>query len=322
MLDAAVRVAPGEFGGGSFANGSGLRDYKLFVPRAYHGQALPLVVLLHGCTQDADDFAAGTKMNAIADEHDCFVLYPQQSRAANATLCWNWFNAADQQRDRGEPSIIADLTRAIIRTYGVEKSKVFVAGMSAGGAMAVIVGAMYPEIFSAVGIHSGMPYQAAQNVFTAMSAMRRGAEDYALKNLAHVRAITFHGSKDTRVHPRNSEQIIVQLLGADPPRKPGKRLTMQTGTRSGRSFERKIFRDAEGRTLAEQWLVKGTAHAWSGGSPEGSHTDPTGPDASREMLRFFLGGPDRVESAEDARSSHRILRRALRALKLLPAQDH
>lgn len=321
MLDGSAPIAAGEFSGGSYTSSAGRRDYKLFAPHRYHGQALPLVVMLHGCTQDPDDFAAGTRMNQVADEKDCFVLYPQQSKAANPSLCWNWFNALDQERGHGEPSLIADMTREVIKTYGIDTRQVFVAGMSAGGAMAVILAATYPDVFSAIGVHSGLPYQAAQNLLTALSAMRRGAKDYALKNLKPVRAIVFHGSKDRKVHPRNGEQIILQLLGPSPASTAGKRLTLQTGTKNGRSFERKVFRNPAGSTLAEQWLVRGTGHAWSGGSVEGSHAEPAGPDASREMLRFFLRAPDPVETSREAGAPNSILRRALRALKLLPAQN-
>jgi poly(hydroxyalkanoate) depolymerase family esterase len=320
VLDGSERIAAGEFAGGSYANSAGRRDYKLFAPHRYRGQALPLVLMLHGCTQDPDDFATGTRMNQVADEKDCFVLYPQQSKDANPSLCWNWFNAPDQERDQGEPSIIADMAREVIKTYRIDPSQVFVAGMSAGGAMAVILAATYPDVFSAIGVHSGIPYQAAQNLLTALSAMRRGAQDHSLKNLKPVRAIVFHGSKDRKVHPRNGEQIIRQLLGPSTASTTGKGLTVRTGVKNGRSFERKIFRNPEGSTLAEQWLVRGASHGWSGGSAEGSHVEPAGPDASREMLRFFLRAPDVVEASREVSAQNGILRRALRALKLLPTQ--
>ncbi|MDP9089348.1 MAG: PHB depolymerase family esterase [Pseudomonadota bacterium] len=321
MPDGIAQIAAGAFSGGSYTNGAGCRAYKLFAPHRYHGQALPLVVMLHGCTQDPDDFAAGTRMNQAADESDCFVLYPQQSKTANPSLCWNWFNALNQQRGHGEPSIIADMAREVIKTCGIDARQVFVVGMSAGGAMAVILAAAYPDLFSAVGVHSGIPYQAAQDLLTALSAMRRGAEDSALKNLKHVRAIVFHGSRDRKVHPRNGEQIILQLLGSSPASTTGQGVILQTGTKNGRSFQRKIFRHPDGRALAEQWLVKGTGHAWSGGSPEGSHVDPAGPDASREMLRFLLGSPDPVGTSGEAGAQKSLLRRALHALKLVPTQD-
>jgi len=321
VLDGLAPIAAGEFSGGSYANSAGRRNYKLYAPHRYHGQALPLVVMLHGCTQDPDDFAAGTRMNQAADEKDCFVLYPQQSKAANPSLCWNWFSALDQQRDHGEPSIIADMARDVMRTHRIDTRRVFVAGMSAGGAMAVILAATYPDVFSAVGVHSGIPYQAAQNLLTALSAMRRGAKDNALMNLKPVRTIVFHGSKDRKVHPRNGEQIILQLLDPSPASAAGKRVTLQSGTKNGRSFERKVFHNPEGSTLAEQWLVRGTGHAWSGGSAEGSNAEPAGPDASREMLRFFLRAPDPVETSRETGARNSILRRTLRALRLLPAQN-
>ena len=317
MADGSVRVAAGEFGSGSFANGAGHRDFKLFVPDRYHGQELPLIVMLHGCTQNPDDFAAGTRMNTVANEHDCLVLYPQQSTAANSSLCWNWFSALDQQRDQGEPSIIADLTREIIATYGIDRHRIFIAGMSAGGAMALILAVAYPDLYSAVGVHSGIPYQAARNVLTAMSVMRRGAEDYVVISLKDVRVIVFHGGTDKTVNPLNGEQVILQLLGTASAH-PGKLSTVQTGATNGRSYDRKTFRDLDGTTVAEHWSVHKTGHAWSGGSAAGSYADPSGPNASYEMVRFFLRAPDDAEIHRGLARRQGVLRRALQALKLVP----
>jgi poly(hydroxyalkanoate) depolymerase family esterase len=279
-------VAPGAVGKGAFLSSAGEREYHLFVPHVYGGQRLPLVVMLHGCKQDATDFAAGTRMNVVADEFDCFVLYPQQSKAANPSRCWNWFMAHDQRRNQGEPLIIADLTREVIRAYGIDDRRVFVAGMSAGGAMAATLGATYPDLFSAIGVHSGLPYRAAGNLWSALSAMKVGTEDDSLTRSAPMRTIVFHGSEDGRVHPRNGEQVITQFLGS---RLPGTSPSEpQAGEFNGRAYERTLFRDSRGDTQAEQWLIHGAGHAWSGGGIDGSYTDAMGPDASREMLRFFL----------------------------------
>ncbi|MGI4850051.1 MAG: extracellular catalytic domain type 1 short-chain-length polyhydroxyalkanoate depolymerase [Janthinobacterium lividum] len=277
----------GRFLSGSFANRAGKRQYKLYVPSAYHGQPLPLVVMLHGCTQNPDDFAAGTRMNALAESQPCLVLYPAQERAANSSRCWNWFNAIDQKRDQGEPSIIAGMTREIMQTWHVDARQVFVAGLSAGGAMAIIMGTVYPELYAAVGVHSGLPYAAASDLPSALAAMKggmgaRAAGSRASAKLAAIPVIVFHGDRDQTVSPRNGEQVLAQAVPGAAAGSPAR-----VERAAGHAYTRTVLADDAGRVLAEQWLVHGAGHAWSGGSASGSYTDAKGPDASAEMLRFF-----------------------------------
>ncbi|MES2072045.1 MAG: PHB depolymerase family esterase [Pseudomonadota bacterium] len=289
----------GHFLNASYSNQAGTRSYKLFIPSSYHGQALPLVVMLHGCTQNPDDFALGTGMNRIAEEQQCLVAYPAQSQAANSSKCWNWFNALDQQRDQGEPSIIAGITREIMDHYSVDPRQVFIAGMSAGGAMAVILGSTYPDLYAAVGIHSGLPYAAAQDLPSALSAMKgrghhNGKADQALQQIP---VIVFHGDLDNTVSPRNGDQIIAQSLadtqapaGKDGPLKS--KVAVESGRAGhGHAYTRTVHSGEDGKSVAEQWLVHGVGHAWSGGSQRGTYTDPKGPDAAREMMRFFSTHP-------------------------------
>jgi poly(hydroxyalkanoate) depolymerase family esterase len=305
VLDVEVEVdadleGKGKFLTASCTNDAGARAYKVYVPSSYNGQALPLVVMLHGCTQNPSDFAAGTGMNAIAEQHDCFVVYPAQVQAANGSNCWNWFMADDQQRDRGEPSIIADITRDVIRDYHIDPSRVYVAGLSAGGAMAAIMGAEYPELYAAVGIHSGLPVGAAHDLPSALAAMKNGT---ATKRRRHPReapipVIVFHGDRDTTVHPSNGEQVLAQCIERNETE-----ATVEKGkVPHGRTYTRTVQRDREGKAIAEQWIVHGSGHAWSGGSLRGSYTDPKGPNAAQEILRFFYmhvrsereqGGPRR-----------------------------
>lgn len=266
-----------------FTNPAGSRDYKLYVPSGYTGQPVPLVVMLHGCTQSPDDFAAGTRMNEVAEEQIFLVAYPAQPQRANASKCWNWFNEGDQQRDGGEPSIIAGLTRQIMRDYAVAPEKVFVAGLSAGGAAAAVMGSAYPELYSAVGVHSGLPCGAAKDMPSAFAAMLNGSQTAQRKG-ALVRTIVFHGDGDKTVHPINGEQVILHAGNG----RIGATTTTKGTAAGGLRYTRTIQTDAAGVPLTEHWVLHGAGHAWSGGSANGSYTEPRGPDASREMLRFFM----------------------------------
>ena len=264
---------------------AGTRAYKLYIPSTYTGQSVPLVVMLHGCKQNPDDFAAGTGMNALAEEQGCLVAYPAQAKKANGSNCWNWFQAGDQRRDHGEPSIIAAITREIMRDYKVDPARVYVAGLSAGGAMAAILASEYPDLYAAAGVHSGLPTGAAHDVPSAFAAMNNGAAPGAARagNKSAVPLIVFHGDSDKTVHPRNGHDVLAQQT--DP---KASAATLEKGsTSNGRSYTKAVHRDAAGKLVAEHWTVHGSGHAWSGGTRRGSYTDPKGPDASREMLRFF-----------------------------------
>jgi poly(hydroxyalkanoate) depolymerase family esterase len=276
----------GSFIEGVYANSHGSRRYKLFIPSRQAGKPLPLLVMLHGCLQDPDDFALGTRMNSIADEQRLFVLYPEQSEAANQTRCWNWFNAANQQRDQGEPSIIAGMTREVIGTHDIDARRVYIAGMSAGGAMAAIMAATYPDLYAAVGIHSGMPYGAAQNFFAAIAAMKDGNALGLRLPSKIIPLMVFHGDQDIMVSSRNGEQLISQWLGGAASSR-SRHTSSKLSEGNGRAFTRTVYDDGAGHALAENWLVHDAGHAWSGGGTGGSFADRLGPDASREMVRFF-----------------------------------
>jgi poly(hydroxyalkanoate) depolymerase family esterase len=275
----------------SFASAAGARDYKVYVPKGADGRAVPLVVMLHGCTQNPDDFAVGTGMNRLADELGFIVAYPEQPASANPSACWNWFDLAHQGRDQGEPAIIAGITRAVMSEFGVDPARVYVAGLSAGGAMAAILGATYPELYAAAGIHSGLPHGAAADMPSAFAAMRgkpspAGANGRRVKGGGgRVRTIVFHGASDRTVDPSNADAILAEASAGV--RGPVHE-TREAGTAGGLAYTRTLVSDAREISQAEYWAVDGLGHAWSGGSPDGSFADRRGPDASREMLRFFL----------------------------------
>ncbi|MGF1471572.1 MAG: alpha/beta hydrolase family esterase [Rubrobacteraceae bacterium] len=293
----AVEVpAGGKFVSGTFTNGAGTRGYKLYVPGVVRGEAVPLVVMLHGCTQNPDDFAAGTRMNGLAEKGGFFVVYPEQSGGANMSRCWNWFQEGDQVRDRGEPSIIAGITHQIAATQPVDVRRIYVAGMSAGAAMAVVMGETYPDLYAAVGVHSGLPYGAASDLPSAFKAMQGGGEARAAAPRG-VPTIVFHGDRDTTVNQANGEQVLRRWVDTNPAGKGANAKPLVVVRKgevpNGHAYTRSVYHDAEGQPVAEGWSVHGAGHAWSGGDPRGSYTDPRGPDASAEMVRFFLEHPRR-----------------------------
>ena len=277
----------------SFSGAQGSRSYKLYVPSGYRGgQPVPLIVMLHGCLQSPDDFAAGTRMNEAAERQVCLVAYPAQTASANSSRCWNWFNPADQRRDQGEPAIIAGIARRIMAGYAVDPRRVYVAGLSAGGAEAAILAETYPDLFAAVGVHSGLACGAATDMNSAFVAMRAGAAPQRRRRspaepARPIPAIVFHGDRDATVHPSNGDAVIAR---ATPDGAPRTRVE-QGSVVGGHTYTRSLTIDASGRTLLEQWVIHGAGHAWSGGSSSGSYTDPRGPDATAEMLRFFLEHP-------------------------------
>ncbi|MDW5377225.1 PHB depolymerase family esterase [Halomonas sp. HP20-15] len=298
---ATEEALPGTFTAGRFTNQVGTRDYKLYIPSGHNGQPLPLIVMLHGCTQNPDDFAAGTNMNRLAEEQLCCVLYPAQPMTANSSKCWNWFKAEDQQREGGEPAILAGMTRQIIDTHGLDASRVYVAGLSAGGAMATTLAMTYPDLFAAVGVHSGLPHGVAQSLPDALGAMQGGTGPLGGSGAERtsgwaslVPAIIFHGDRDTTVHPSNADRIAAQYAAARKgsetasEREGNAGVTVERGqVANGHAYTRTTHHDAKGEPRLEQWRIQGAGHAWSGGSAQGSYTDPKGPDATREMLRFF-----------------------------------
>ena len=279
----------------SFVCAAGARNYKLYIPASAADQPRGLVVMLHGCKQDSDDFAAGTNMNAIAEAQGLMVAYPTQSNAANPSSCWNWFSPADQARDAGEPAIISGLTRYIMSEFGLGRRQVFVAGLSAGGAMAAVMAETYPDLYAAVGIHSGLAYRAANDMISAFAVMRgagtaRSAKPRAAALPEHrVRTIIFQGSADRTVHPSNAAGLVAaaaEQYGLGEARRESSRSI------GGRICTRTVVASLDGSPLVEYWLVDGAGHAWSGGRPGGSFTDQQGPDASAEMVRFFLSQPE------------------------------
>ena len=289
-----------------------LHHYHLYVPPgATAGKPMPLVVMLHGCTQDPVDFATGTGMNEAAAPHNTLVLYPEQPHSANPNGCWNWFRPEDQQRGHGEPALLVAMVQEVMARHPVDTRRIYVAGLSAGGAMAALLGREYPDLFVAVGVHSGLQAGAAHNVMGALSAMKNGAKPGAATHhaadapaLPPPPVIVFHGDADTTVHAHNGEQLIEATLSALATAPGDGQTTVETEhqgqSRGGQSYTRKVYTVAggalsasalTGMVVAEHWVLHGAGHAWAGGHAGGSHTDPAGVHATAEMLRFFLAHP-------------------------------
>jgi poly(hydroxyalkanoate) depolymerase family esterase len=270
----------------AYRGAAGALNYRLYVPADHERRDLALALMLHGCTQNPEDFALGTQMNGLADEFGLIVAYPHQTRRANPSGCWNWFDPRHQRRGSGEPAKLAGLAQELAREFGVRKDRVFAAGLSAGGAMAEVLAATYPDVFDAVGIHSGLAYKSAVDVPSAFAAMKgtAGIAGPQGANVNGCRKIVFHGGADLTVHPMNGERILDE---AERGPNPLKRSDLDSGTEAGR-VSRTALEDAEGRPVVERWLVEGGGHAWFGGDPRGSYTQSVGIDASRVMVRFFL----------------------------------
>ncbi len=295
---------------GVFEHAGTTRRYRLYIPAGHDARALPLVVMLHGCNQSPEDFAAGTGMNARAGEQGFFVLYPEQAQEANPARCWNWFQQDHQLRGLGEPALIAAMAQAMVLRHGLDGRRVYIAGLSAGGAMAAIVAAAYPDVFAAVGVHSGLAPGAANTLPDALAAMRGGAagphqqgqgkgksqvpvSGPLIRPQILVPTIVFHGDQDRTVHPRNGEQVIAAAMErpGTMPATSEQQLRTERGVSAGGQNYTRSQHGAQGQATSEHWSLHGAGHAWSGGRAEGSYTDPSGPDATGEMLRFFFAQP-------------------------------
>jgi len=303
----AARQVSGSFEAHEFRADAGTRAYKVYVPAGRSDAPRAMIVMLHGCTQCADDFAAGTRMNRLADEHGFLVVYPEQAAHANASKCWNWFKPQDQRRGAGEPSLIAGIVCEVARRHGADAGRIYVAGLSAGAAMAVVLGETYPELFAGVGAHSGLPYGSAHDIPSALAAMKGGRSGMpGLKGVPGAAAaprrtavqavplIVFHGDRDHTVQQTNGAHLVQQAVDAHGLQAgdSGLRVSTQTGVASGgRRFSRAVHADPEGQARIESWTLHGAGHAWSGGHASGSYTDASGPDASAEMVRFFMSLP-------------------------------
>lgn len=277
---------------GTYTDEFGTLQYKLYLSAALRDRP-PLFVMLHGASQTASDFAAGTRMPEVVEECGGIALFPEQSRTAHPLRSWNWYDTRHQFAEGGEPSLIVGLTRKIAADHGVDQRRIYVAGMSAGAAMAVILGQAFPGVYAAVGVHSGIPKGAAHDLMSALRTMSSGPSESWPRQpeVSHeVPTIVFHGDRDSTVHPLNGVAVLAQALrqegaasqtavivSAGPTPMPG-----------GRAVTLTTHRRHEGPCKAELWIVHGMGHAWTGGCSKGSFTDESGPDATREMLRFFL----------------------------------
>lgn len=303
-VPAVLPPASGQFLDKRFSGPAGARNFKVYVPSSYDGTPLPMVVMLHGCTQDPNDFATGTRANRWAESRRFLVVYPEQIQRANAHRCWNWFRSVDQRAGRGEPAIITGIVQQVLGEYQIDARRVYVAGLSAGGAMAAIMGHAYPEFFAAIGVHSGLPTGAAHDISSALALMKNGRAPAALGSLFQytgnldvnltqraVPLIVLHGNDDRTVNPANAKLLVDDAIEARRVLNPDSPLQSHTqtidATASSYGYRRTEYAPAAGGPLIEQWEIHGAGHAWSGGDAQGSHTDSHGPDATAAMLEFF-----------------------------------
>jgi len=290
LATAPAPLATGTFVDADYRSAAGDRRYKVYVPSAAVEAPRPLVVMLHGGTQSADDFAAGTQMNALAEQHGFLVAYPEQSSQANSMKYWNWFRSSDQRRGGGEPSIIAGITADVVERYGADADRVYVAGFSAGGAMAAVMAATYPDVYAAAGVHSGIAFKVAHDVSSAFAVMKSGPSGGLRLPGEAIPLIVFHGDQDQTVDRVNADRLREQWRSAAGGGEPDERRDTVPG---GRTFTQLTYRGSgpggTAATVVEQWVVHGSGHAWSGGGAAGTYTDPRGPSASAEMARFFRG---------------------------------
>ena len=325
----------------SYKDSTSNHQYFVYTPTTYHVRtAVPLLVMLHGCTQTAEDFAVGTGMNQLAEQYGFIVAYPQQMRKANRILCWNWFKSAHQFRNRGEPARIARIVQAIRQNtsqWTIDSNQIYVAGASAGAAMAVILGANYPDIFAAIGVHSGIEYQAVTSIISAFKVMRHGGPDpvsqgqRAFESMGSykrvVPTIVFQGTRDRIVPPISGDQVVQQWMQTNHLASHGLYLAdFKYPTRTtpgqvpgGYAYPMYSWKDSRGKEIQAYWKINGLGHAWSGGSPSGSYTDPQGPNASEAMYQFFMNHPWVGANGDEAspwRKTQRAIENALRKLKI------
>lgn len=290
---------------GYYTNASGTRYYEGYVPTSYvPGTPVPLVVVLHGCSQTTGNVAAGSRFNSLAESKGFVVLYVQQSAYANGALCWNWFQWSNQFRGSGEPSLIAGITALVRSNYSIDPQRVHITGISAGGSMATVMGATYPDVFASVAVHAGCEYNGYPCGSSGGPSPTTSGNQIvdAMGNYGRVVPVqVWHGTADTTVYPVNGGQVISSWAQANDRISDGidnnniddVADATTTGTvTGGRSWTRSTYRNSTtGLRVMEKWLVTGMGHAWSGGSSAGSFTDPAGPDATQLSWDFFVANP-------------------------------
>ena len=312
-LLAAAAVGPQSASGaagslvkGSYTGPDGTLSYEVYVPSGYVAERrVPLIVALHGCSENAEQFRQVTRFDELAEAKNAIVVFPDKSSYADSTSCWNWFKTSHMQRGTGEPALIAGVVDKVRQNYAIDDRRIYATGLSAGGAMASVMSATYPDVFAAAGVGSGCEYAAGASCagYRGIDPEDAGQRAYqAMGTQAReVPVIVFQGDQDKTVPEVNAEQLVQQWQATDDWADDGARNSTipadpvkvkdPAPSGGGHTYTVRDYADGQGNELIQFWVVHGMGHAWSGGCDCEAYADTNGPNESAAMYAFFMSHP-------------------------------